>query len=223
MAQERALEGNYPTAAASVADTPEAATRQETNDQENAQKEAALSGVLNPYNKKSNPKGSKGAQLPTEQQDVNQALAPDQALLDQLPDIYKQAIAAIQPYISGGVDTGNAALNQADQAVANEIGTSDNKVMAALKGLSKAGTEFEGTVPYSGIIQALLGYGKYEETYAGAQPQGQANWTESMDEIYKYLSGTNASTDGLPGPTSAAADATQGITSGSNAGGGNAG
>jgi len=222
MAQERALEGNYPTAAASVANTPDAATRQETNDQENAQREAALAGVLNPYNKTSNKTGSKGAQPPTEQQDVNQALAPDQALLDQLPDVYKQAIASIQPYISGGTDTGNAALNSADEAVANEIGTSDSKVMAALKGLSKAGTEFEGTVPYSGIIQALLGFGKYEETYEGAQPQGQASWTISMDEIYKYLSGSSASTDGLGSPTVAATQASQNQTTGDGSGGGNA-
>lgn len=214
MAQERALTGNYPTAAGSVANTPEAASAQETNAQETAQQEAAFSKTVNSK--------SKGAQLPTEQQDANQALAPDIAELDQIPAQYKAIIQSIQPYISGGQNTGNAALNSADAAVAAEVGTSDDKVMAALKSLGPAVQESAGTVPYSSVIQALLGYGKYEETYAGAQPQGQSSWSQSMDDIYKYLSGTNASTDGLGSPQSAASAATQGITSGSNAGGGNA-
>jgi hypothetical protein len=215
VAQEKALTGDYPIPAQSVADTPEAATKQQTNQQETGQQEAAFAKVLNPK--------SKGAQPPTEQQDIDQALAPDISELDQLPAQYKSIISQVAPYINGGQNTGNAALNQADAAVAAEVGTSDNKVMAALKGVGQGVKESEGTVPYAAIIQALLGYGKYEETYAGAQPQDQQNWTQSMDEIYKYLSGANASTDGLGSPQSAAqAEATtQGATASDTAGGGN--
>jgi hypothetical protein len=213
-AQESALEGNYPVAASSVANTPEAATKEQTQAEQNAQQEAAFSKTVNSK--------SKGAQPPTEQQDINQALAPDEAELDQIPDQYKSIIAQLQPYISSGQQTGNTALDQADANVASVVGNTDDKVVAALQGAGKGVKESAGTVPYASIVQALLGFGKYEETYAGAQPQGQADWSQSMDDIYKYLSGSSASTNGLPSPTQAAATVgSTPATSGDTAGGGN--
>jgi hypothetical protein len=204
----------------STKDTPEAATAKQ---QQTQQQDADVQQI----NNKINPKEAAAPKLPTEQQDVDAALAPDQAALNALPDEYKSAIAAIQPYISGGQNTGNSALNAADAAVSKQIGTSDNKVEAALAGLGKAGKEFEGTVPYQGIVQAMLGFNKYEESYGGAQPMGQSSWSTGMDEIYRYLSGENASTDGLPAVGTAAAattvnPATNPATSDSDtAGGGN--
>lgn len=215
-AQAAALEGtNYPTVAQSVAGTPEAQTKQQSNQEEAAQQEAAFSKTVNSK--------SKGATTPSAQQDINAALAPDQAILAGLPAEYKSTMAQLAPYIGSGNDTGNAALNAADENVASVVGSTDNAVLAGLQQLPKDSKEYAKSVSTQPIIQALLGFGKYEETYAGAQPTGQSNWSQQMDEIYKYLSGSNASNDGLGSPTSAASGANSSqIASSSGAGGGNA-
>jgi hypothetical protein len=206
-----------PTAADSVADTPEQESTQNSDKQRTADVNAALAQSLDPQK-------NKGPKASTPQQDVDAALAPDQAVLASLAPEFKSTMAQLAPYIGSGVDTGNALLNAADANVASVVGSTDNTVLAGLQQLPKAGAEYAKSVTTQPIIQALLGFGKYEETYAGAQPTGQSNWSAQMDEIYKYLSGSSASTDGLGSPQ-AAANATpstaQSVASSSDAGGGN--
>lgn len=198
----------------STADTPEA----RPGDQKKQQSAADLQQI----NHTLSPKTAAAPKLPTEQQNVNAALAPDQAILAGLPDEYKSALASLAPYINSGQDTGNAALDAADKQV-GDIASNTGPIDKALGGLAKAGKEFEGTVPYQGIIQALLGQSKYDITYNNAQPGNKADWNSTMNDIYEYLSGANASSDGLPTPTSAAATAPGSpSTNTGTAGGGNA-
>lgn len=208
------IDADAPVADDSTEDTPEARPA----DQKKQQGAANLQNL----NHTLDPSATKATKLPTEQQDVNAALAPDQAVLAGLPDEYKSALASLAPYINSGQDTGNAALNAADAEVANVTNDSEGGVEKALGGLAKAGKEYESTVPYSGIVQALLGQSKYNITYNNAQPGNHADWNDTMNDIYAYLSGTNASADGLPTPTAAAATAPAPASTNDSAGGGNA-
>lgn len=207
----------------SVADTPEAMTPAQTQaDQATALKTLESHQKAANANITSNGKTPSPSQ-PTAQQNINAALAPDQAILDSLPAEYKSTMSQLAPYLNSGQDTGNTALNAADAAVAKVAGNTNDPVEAALKQLPKDSKEYAQSVSTQPLIQALLGFGKYEETYAGAQPTGQSNWSSQMDEIYKYLSGSNASTNGLPTPTSAAATAgSSNVATSTGAGGGNA-
>jgi hypothetical protein len=182
----------------SVKGTPEALSSKALEAQKVKQATANQADILH----------GKTPPAPTAQQDVNAALAPDQAILNQLPDEYKSTMAQLAPYINSGQDTGNAALNAADANVAKVVGTTDDKVEAGLSQLGKDSKEYAKSVTTQPIIQALLGFGKYEETEGGAQPTGQSEWSTQMDEIYKYLSGNSASSDGLGSPQSAAAATT---------------
>lgn len=196
----------------SVKDTPEAASPTDAAKQQGKANAVQLNDALT----------GKKASVPTAQQNINAALAPDQAILDSLPAEYKSTMAQLAPYINSGQNTGDPALNAADAAVAKIAGDTNDPVEAALKQLPKDSKEYAKSVETQPIIQALLGFGKYEETYAGAQPTGQSAWSDQMSEIYKYLSGSNASTDGLGSPTSAAATAgSSNVATDTGAGGGN--
>lgn len=214
-AQTQSVFNDTPTPSDSVANTPEASTPAQIAVEQQGNRDLAMADTLNP--KAPKPK------LPTEQQNVNAALAPDQAVLSALPAEYKSALASLAPYINSGQNTGDAALNAADKEVADVTNQSEGPVEKAIGGLAKAGTEFEKSVPYEGIIQALLGQSKYNITYNNAQPGNKADWNSTMNDIYSYLSGANASSNGLPTPAAAAATApgTPSNTS-SSAGGGNA-
>lgn len=207
--------GDIPsTADDSVASTPEAASAADSKAQKQAQALKAVNHAISPST-------AKAPKAPTAQQDVNAAMAPDQAILAGLPAEYQSTMAELAPYLNTG-SSGNAALDAANATVDQVAGNSDNAVLSALKQLPKDSKEYAKSVTTQPIIQALLGFGKYEETYAGAQPSGQSNWSAQMDDIYKYLSGSNASSDGLGSPQSAAAGANNSqVAASTDAGGGN--
>jgi hypothetical protein len=197
----------------STLDTPEQApAKQQAKQQQGADLQAINHAI--------SPKTAKAPALPTEQQDVNAALAPDEALLDQLPQEYKSVMGQLAPYINSG----NTA---ADKAVATEIDKSNGPVEKALTEQGKAVKEYAGSVPYQGILQALLGYGKYQETYEGVLPKNTGDWSDQMKDIYDYLSGLSTAATGnvagLPSPTVAATQPGAGTitSSGDTAGGGN--
>jgi hypothetical protein len=203
----RSLGTNAPIPDDSTQNTPEAAS---------ASAQAAQQGAANlqQANHALSPKTAAKVKTPTEQQDVNAALAPDEASLDSLASEDVASTAALAPYVNSGQNTGNAALNAADAAVAKETDSSSDPVLAALQQLPKDASEYAKSVPYQGIIQSLLGYNKYEQTYGGLPPTGQSSWSQSMDEIYSYLSGkSTGSNNGLPTPAAAAASASADTTS----------
>lgn len=207
------IDANAPVPDDSTENTPEARPADQA-------KQHAAANLQN-INHAIDPSATPKTKLPTEQQNVDAALAPDQQLLSGLSAEYKSALASLAPYINSGQDTGNAALNAADKEVADVTNQSEGPVEKALGGLAKAGKEYEGTVPYQGIIQALLGQSKYDITYNNAQPGNKADWNTTMDDIYAYLSGSNQSTNGLPPPATAASTGTP-STASDSAGGGNA-
>lgn len=163
----------------------------------------------------------------TLQSDINATLKPDIATLSSLPGDYKSAMSTIDQYLHGP-STGVPTLDAADAQVANATDASTGPIEKALGGLSSAAKEFEGTVPYSSIVQAMLGFGKYQETYEGYQPK-TTEWSDSMKSIYSYLSGQGTAATGqgsgssLPSPTVAASTAAPGTgtTPSSTTGGGN--
>lgn len=216
-------EASQNTAAASVANTPEAMSPSQV-----ASQNAAALKTLEAHPKKANANITSNGKTASparasEEQDVQAALAPDQAILDALPAQYQSTMAALAPYINSGQSTGDAALNAADKAVSDTVGSTNNAVLAGLTSLGKDSREYAKSVPYSGIIQAELGFQKNEETYQGALPN-ETDWSSKMDEIYKYLTATNPnSTTGLPPPSTAAAAASSGAVAEANdaAGGGN--
>lgn len=194
----------------SVKDTPEAASKSDVDAQQSAYDLQAVNHAISP-------KTIKGPKLPTEQQDVDAALAPDEAALAAMPDEYKAAYAQLAPYIGEGNTPGAQALASAENA-------SQGPIEKSLANQSKYLKESAKTIPTQGIIQALLGQSKYAIEYNGAQPANRADWNDSMDAIYAYLSGTPATGSGLPGLSSAAgvvpANSTPSIA-GDTAGGGN--
>jgi hypothetical protein len=208
---------NLPTtAAASVADTPEAMSPEAAA----AEQQAANAKQIAVDQKSKSGYGKLIA--PTRQAEVNAALAPDQALLSSLPAEYQKTLSQLAPYAHLGENTSDPALNAADATVNAAVGQSNNIMEAALAQLPKDSREYAKSITTQPIVQALLGFGKYEQTYAGAQPQGQSEWSKSMDEVYKYLSGSSASSNGLGSPQTAANAASASTVPGNTgAGGGN--
>lgn len=173
----------------STLDTPEQAPAAEQNAQQSAANLKAVNHAISPGT-------AKAPQVPTEQQNVNAALEPDQKAFDALPNEYKSVLGQLAPYINSGTTPGA-------QGVAAETNATEAPIEKALAGLGKANKEFAKTIPNSGIVQALLGQSKYQIEYNNAQPGNESDWDSSMKDIYAYLSGTNASSDGLPTPQSA--------------------
>lgn len=215
----KALGPTPTTVSDSVANTPEAMSASETKSEKQTADLAQINHAISPST-------AKGPKAPTSQQNINAALAPDQAILDSLPAEYQSTMAQLAPYLSSGQDTGNAALNAADANVSAAVGEGNDKVLAALTSNAKGSKQYAKSVSTEPIVQALLGFQKYEDTSAGATPPGQSSWSQSMDDIYQYLTGTAASgnSSGLGTPqaaASAAAASTAASVQDSESGGGN--
>lgn len=210
-----------PDPEATTANTPEAGPNAPTP---NVVKSGSLQAMqdLNPFNFKPLYK----PKLPTTAQDIHAAMKPDESFLASLPGEYKGAMDQISQYL-GGTNTGVPSLDAADAAVNKDIASTNQPVEKALGGLSSAAKEYEGTVPYSSILQSALGFQKYQQSYGLAQPN-MSEWSQSMQGIYAYLSGHGTAATGaggsLPSPTVAAATANPNATipTASSTGGSNA-
>jgi hypothetical protein len=160
------------------------------------------------------------------QTDINSILEPYLKEMQNLGPEYQAEMDYLKPYLQGtGAEapetfqqieagskadetpTGSAKVNEADQSLGQAI---EGQAKPGLGELATAGEEYAGTVPYSQILQTVLGAGKNEILY-GTIPNisniSTKGWPESLQNAYQFLTqaatGTNAQT-GLPSPTSAA-------------------
>lgn len=158
--------------------------------------------------------------------DVNDILAPYLKELQNLGPEYQQEMDYLKPYLEGtgaGAPesfaqlragsqadesaTGSKAVNAADQAAGTAL---ENQQPPGFGNLAQAAGEFAGTVPYSQILQTVLGAGKNEILY-GTIPNisniSTKGWPQSLQDAYSFLTqsatGTNPST-GLNAPQVAA-------------------
>ena len=179
--------------------------------QENADTQT---GVLQPTSK------------PGVQQDINTVLEPYINELMNLGPEYQEEMNYLAPYLTGtgagapetfqGLEnqsksqessTGNTAVNAADTEQGEAIA---NQQAPGFGQEAQAAQEYEQTVPYSQLLQTVLGAGKNEILY-GTTPNisniSTKGWPESLQNAYQFLTqaatGTNAST-GLQSPTAAA-------------------
>ena len=182
-----------------------------------------------------------GKPAPTTQQDVNSYLDPYVKEMMNLGPEYQSEMDFLKPYLEGTgpsapetfkqlqagsqadeSPTGSKAVNAADQAAGTQVA---NEPAPGFGALAKAGKEYEGTLPYSDILQTVLGAGKNEILY-GTTPNissiSTKEWPEQLQQAYSYLTqaatGTNAGT-GLNNPTVAAKTASPtgtGSTSGAD-------
>lgn len=157
----------------------------------------------------------------TTQLDINKVLEPYINELQNLGPEYGAEMSYLQPYLtqSGAQapqtfdsivneskaqesSTGNTAVNAADQAA----GQAETSMQAPGFGQeAAAGKAFEGTVPYSQLLQDVLGAGKSEITYnpLGTIPNiSTGDWPAGVQEAYNYLAAPLSApggTQGLPG------------------------
>lgn len=168
--------------------------------------------------------------VPTAQQNVNAALAPDEKQLAALPSDYGTAMASITPYLNG-TSTGIPALDAADSAVSSTIESQTPGIEKALGGLSTAGKEYGNSVLYQAPLASAISNIKYQQEI-GELSVAHDDWPSTMTSIYDYLTatgtaatgaGSGASSSGLPSPASAAdqADSAQAQAADTLAGGGN--
>jgi len=175
--------------------------------------------------------GKQQVQPATTQQDINSILTPYVNEMMQLGPEYSEEMEFLKPYLEGtGSEapetfqqveqnsaaqespTGNTAVNEADQSAGSAL---ENEPAPGFGALGKAGQEYESTLPYSDILQTVLGAGKNEILY-GTTPNVSAisteGWPSSLQSAYSYLTqnatGENAAT-GLTSPASAAQQANQ--------------
>lgn len=103
--------------------------------------------------------------------------------------------------------TGSKAVNAADAQAGNAL---ENQPAPGFGQLASAAKDYEGTLPYSDILQTVLGAGKNEILY-GVNPNissiSTKEWPASLQQAYGYLTeaatGTNAQS-GLNAPSVAA-------------------
>lgn len=177
---------------------------------------------------------------PTTQQDVNSYLDPYVKEMMNLGPEYQQEMDFLKPYLTGtGASapetfdaltsaskadespTGSKSVNAADSAAGNAV---ENQAAPGFGQLASAAKEYEGTLPYSDILQTVLGAGKNEILY-GTTPNissiSTSEWPEQLQQAYSYLTqaatGTNAGT-GLNNPTVAAKTAPGSTGTGSSSG-----
>lgn len=163
---------------------------------------------------------------PGAQQDVNTILEPYINELMNLGPEYQEEMNYLAPYLTGtgagapqtfqGIEnqskaqespTGNTAVNAADQAAGESIA---NQKAPGFGEEATAAQQYEQTVPYSQLLQTVLGAGKNEILY-GTTPNisniSTKGWPEQLQNAYQFLTqaatGTNAGT-GLQSPTAAA-------------------
>lgn len=176
------------------------------------------------------PDTQQGIRQPTSQpgvqQDINEILQPYINELMNLGPEYGSEMEYLKPYLTqtgAGAPqtfdqvvneskaqespTGNTAVNEADESLGNTVA---NQQPPGFGELATAAKEYEGTVPYSQLLQTVLGAGKNEILY-GTVPNisniQTGGWPESLQHAYQFLTqaatGTNANS-GLQSPTAAA-------------------
>lgn len=188
---------------------------------------------------------------PSTQGDINSILEPYINELTNLGPEYNAEMEFLKPYLTqtgsqapqsfAGLEsastadespTGSKTVNEADESVGNAI---ESEQAPGFGSLASAAKDYEGTLPYSDILQTVLGAGKNEILY-GTTPNissiSTAGWPSSLQDAYGYLTqaatGTNANT-ALPSPAAAATQAaaqqqaSQQTTNPSVQGGGNVG
>lgn len=169
--------------------------------------------------------GNFNASPPGAQTDINTILEPYLSELQNLGPEYQEEMDYLKPYLEPqqqtfqGVEaqskaqespTGNTAVNEADESVGQDI---ENEKAPGFGNLASAAEDYEGTVPYSQLLQTVLGAGKNEILY-GTIPNisniSTKEWPESLQNAYSFLTqsatGTNAQS-GLNSPQVAATSA----------------
>lgn len=167
--------------------------------------------------------GITNAREPGAATDINDILQPYISELMNLGPEYGAEMEYLKPYIEGtgpaaaqtfqGLESASKAQesptgNTALQAAAQAQGTAEFNAMQdpGFGELAKAGQEFAGTVPYSQLLQTILGAGKNEILY-GTTPNisnvNTSGWPGSLQNAYSFLTqaatGTNAQS-GLQSP-----------------------
>lgn len=166
-----------------------------------------------------------GKQPGSTQLDINKVLQPYIDEMSKLGPEYQEEMDFLKPYLEGTgaqapqtfqqieagskadeTPTGSAKVNEADEAAGTAA--ADQKA-PGFGALAQAGKEYEGTLPYSDILQTVLGAGKNEILY-GSTPNlsavSTAGWPASVKAAYDAsISGTGVNpTTGLVAPTVAA-------------------
>lgn len=186
--------------------------------------------------------GITNAREPGAATDINDILQPYINELMNLGPEYGAEMEYLKPYVTGqgptapqtfqGIEaasqaqespTGNTSLQQAIQAQ----GQAEEKSLQdpGFGELATAGEEFANTVPYSQLLQTLLGAGKNEILYGTTPNISNVNtqgWPSSLQNAYSFLTqaatGTNAQT-GLQSPQQAAKGAQKNKTGATFSGG----
>lgn len=168
---------------------------------------------------------------PSTQGDINTILQPYINEMMQLGPEYQKEMDFLKPYLEGTgagapetfaqlqagsvadeSPTGSKMVNEADATAGTAI---ENQPKPGFGNLAQAAKQYEGTVPYSDILQTVLGAGKNEILY-GTTPNTTniktGGWPEILQQAYGFLTqnatGTNPKT-GLQNPATAAATANQ--------------
>lgn len=184
-------------------------------------------------------------QPPTTQMDINKILQPYINEMTNLGPEYSAEMEYLKPYLEGTgaaapqtfqqleagskadeTPTGSAKVNEADQSAGTAL---ENQQPPGFGALASAAKQYEGTLPYSDILQTVLGAGKNEILY-GTTPNlstiETTGWPDPLQQAYKYLvanaTGDNPTT-GFPTPKVAAKTAPSGakIPGATGTGGGN--
>ncbi len=157
--------------------------------------------------------------------DIHDLLAPYLKELQNLGPEYQQEMDYLKPYLEGTPEsfaqlqagskadestTGSQAVNAADKAAGSQI---ENQAPPGFGNLEQSAEQFVGTVPYSQILQTVLGAGKNEILY-GTVPNTSniqtGGWPSSLQSAYDFLTqsaaGVNPKTN-LPTPQAAAVTA----------------
>lgn len=173
----------------------------------------------------------------TTQGEVNSYLDPYVQEMMQLGPEYQHEMDFLKPYLTGTgagapetqaqlsagsvadeSPTGSKAVNAADQAMGTAL---ENQQAPGFGALAKAGKEYEGTLPYSDILQTVLGAGKNEILYGTTPNISQINteqWPDQLKQAYSYLTQAAAGVNSQSGLTAPSVAANQTAPTGSGTG-----
>ena len=143
---------------------------------------------------------------PSTQGDINAILEPYIKEMMNLGPEYQSEMEYLKPYLMGTgagapetfqqleagskadeSPTGSKAVNAADQALGTAI---EGQQPPGFGNLATAGEQYENTLPYSDILQTVLGAGKNEILYGTVPNTSNINtkgWPSSVQGAYDFL------------------------------------
>lgn len=168
--------------------------------------------------------------VPSTQTDINQLLAPYMKEMANLGTEYGAEMEYLKPYLNYGDQTfqGLQAASKADEsptgskslaAATNAAGQAlENQQPPGFGDATQAAKDFEGTVPYSQILQDVLAAGKNQILGYSTVPNltniNASQWPDALKSVLPYLEQSIGYTaSGVPNPTTA------GIQAGTQPGG----